>query len=253
MPFQTDQAEGTIAETITLTGHNGDQIGAYVARPNTPGPHPAIVNIHHGPGYDDWSHEVALKLARNGYITVMPNLYARFGPGTVEEVAGRMREAGGVADAQVVGDVQAAVDYARTVEGHNGKVGVIGPCSGGRHTFLVATAIPNEFDAAVDLWGGGVVLKPEELTANRPTSLVDNTAALSAPLLGIFGNDDANPNPAMVDTMEAALKATDKDYEFHRYDGAGHGFMVYDRTNYRQEQAVDAWSKVLTFFEKYLT
>jgi carboxymethylenebutenolidase len=191
-----------VAETITLSGHNGDQIGAYLARPTTPGPHGAVVAIHHGPGFDDWSHEVALKFAGRGYITVMPNLYHRFGAGTVEEVSARLREAGGVADVQVVGDVQGAINYVRTVAGHNGKVGVIGPCSGGRHAFLVATAIPNDIDAAVDLWGGGVVLKPEERTAMRPTSLVENTTALSAPLLGIFGNEDGNPNPEMVNTME---------------------------------------------------
>ena len=252
-PFRTDQADATVAEATTIAGANGDSIGAYVARPITPGPHGAVVFIHHGPGFDDWSHEVALKFARKGYITVMPHLYHRFGPGTVEEVAARRTAAGGVADDQVVGDIQGAINYIRTIDGHNGKVGVIGPCSGGRQAFLVGTSIPDEVNAVVDLWGGGVVLTPEERTPMRPTSLVDNTAALTAPLLGLFGNDDANPNPEMVNTMEAALQAAGKDYEFHRYDGAGHAFLCYDRPSYRQEQAMDGWSRVWDFFEKHLT
>jgi carboxymethylenebutenolidase len=47
---------------------------------------------------------------------------------------------------------------------------------------------------------------------------------------------------------EAVLKFLRKEYEFHRYDGASHGFFAADRANYRPEQAVDGWSKVFAFF-----
>ena len=96
------------------------------------------------------------------------------------------------------------------------------------------------------------MLQPEQLTPMRPTSLVDNTTALTAPLLGIFGNDDANPNPEMVNTMEAALQAAGKTYEFHRYDGASHGFFYYQAPMYRPEQAMDGWGKVFGFFGQHL-
>jgi carboxymethylenebutenolidase len=135
--------------------------------------------------------------------------------------------------------------------GHSGKVGVIGSCSGGRHTFLVACQTEG-VDAAADLWGSAV-MRPEDLTPMRPMAPIDMTANLTAPLLGIFGNDDQNPSPEAVNTLEAALMATGKSYEFHRYDGAGHGFFHYDGANYRQEQAVDGWSKVWAFFETHLT
>ena len=79
------------------------------------------------------------------------------------------------------------------------------------------------------------------------------TADLSCPLLGIFGNDDQNPTPTQVDQHEAELKKHGKNYEFHRYDGAGHGFFYYDRAAYRPQQAMDAWAKVFAFFEKYLS
>ncbi|MSQ30573.1 MAG: dienelactone hydrolase family protein [Dehalococcoidia bacterium] len=240
-----------VAETITMTGHNGDQIGAFVARPTTGGTRGAVVLIHHAPGWDDWYHEATMRFARRGYIAICPNLYHRLGHGTIDEINAKNRAAGGASDAHVVGDVQGAMKYASGIAGHNGKIGVIGTCSGGRHTYLVACQTP-EVTAAANLWGGGSVMKPEDLTPTRPVNPVDLTPNLKAPLLGIFGNDDQNPTPDQVNQLEAALKAAGKTYEFHRYDGAPHGFFYYDRPAYRQQQAVEGWAKVWEFFEKHV-
>jgi carboxymethylenebutenolidase len=104
----------------------------------------------------------------------------------------------------------------------------------------------------VDCWGGGVVAPSDRLTPAQPVAPVDYTQDLPCPVLGIFGNDDKSPSPEQVDQLEAELKRHDKDYEFHRYDGAGHGFWYYDRPMYRQEQAMDAWNKTFAFFEQHL-
>ena len=71
-------------------------------------------------------------------------------------------------------------------------------------------------------------------------------------MLGIFGNEDRAPSPEQVDLHEAELKKHGKNYEFHRYDGAGHGFTYYHRPMYRVEQALDAWEKIFAFFKKHL-
>lgn len=95
-------------------------------------------------------------------------------------------------------------------------------------------------------------MTPDQLTEKFPVSPLDYTRDLSAPLLGLFGNEDKNPTPEQVDQHEAELVKHGKDYEFHRYDGAGHGFF-YDHTPaYRQAQAVDGWAKVWAFLEKHL-
>jgi carboxymethylenebutenolidase len=74
------------------------------------------------------------------------------------------------------------------------------------------------------------------------------------PLLGLFGNDDSSPTPEQVNQHEAELKKHAKQYEFHRYDGAGHGFFYYNRPSaYRAEQALDGWQKVFDFFESHLS
>jgi carboxymethylenebutenolidase len=250
--YRTDEYQGLHAEFVSMQGHNGDEITAYLAKPLTPGPHPGVVLIHHLPGWDDLYREFTLRFARMGYLAISPNLYHREGQGTPEDVGALIRGQGGVADAQAVGDLQGGIKHLRTMSESNGKVGIWGTCSGGRHAFLVGCQTP-DVDAVVDLWGGGVVAAAEDLNEKRPVAPIDLTDGLQAPLLGIFGNDDQSPTPEQVNQHEEALKQAGKNYEFHRYDGAGHGFFYYDRPNYRQEQAGDGWSKVWSFFEQHLS
>jgi carboxymethylenebutenolidase len=258
--------EALTTETLTIPGHNGDQIEAYYARPARPGPHPGVVVIHHMPGWDSWTIEVVHKFAQRGYEAIAPHLFSRHGPGSPDDVAAKARSAGGAGDEQVMGDVKAAADYLRSRPNASGKVGVIGFCSGGRQSYLAACLL--DFDAAVDCWGGGVI--PGEPGAGgggggggRPDGAppapstprmvpIDLTPQMNTPLLGIFGNEDRNPDPEQVNKTEAELQRLGKTYEFHRYDGAGHGFFAADRPGYRPEQAVDGWSKVYAWFEKYL-
>jgi carboxymethylenebutenolidase len=248
--FATDAIPTVTAELITIPGDSGDTIHAYYARPAGNGPFPGVVLVHHLPGWDEDYLEFTRRFAQHGYQAICPDLYCREGHGSPDDVAAKVRGAGGVADARVVGDCVAAANFLKAQPGANGKVGVIGTCSGGRHSYVVACS-SNAFDAVVDLWGGRVV--QDELTEKQPVSPVTMTEKLNCPILGLFGNDDQSPTPAQVDQHEEELKKHGKQYEFHRYDGAGHGFWYYDRPAYRPQQAMDAWSKVFTFFEKNLS
>ncbi|MEX0753424.1 MAG: dienelactone hydrolase family protein, partial [Xanthobacteraceae bacterium] len=164
----------------------------------------------------------------------------------------RVRAAGGVADSQVVGDAAGARDFLRAQPHANGKVGVIGYCSGGRHALLVACSAPG-FDALVDCWGGSVVVEKSDLTEKRPVAPIDLVDKLACPILGLFGNDDKNPSPEHVNKLEAKLKSLGKNYEFHRYDGAAHAFFNYMRQSYRPEQTADGWKKIFAFYGKTLS
>ena len=251
MVMRTDATVGMTCEYVTLPGHNGDQINAYVARPAGPGPFPGMVLVHHMPGWDEWYREATRKFAHHGYAAISPNLYFRAGHGAPDDVAAKVRAAGGVPDDQAVGDIAGARDYLRSQPTSSGKVAVFGTCSGGRHAFLAACRAGG-FDAVLDLWGGRVVMAPNELTANQPVAPLDYTADLRCPILGLFGDEDQNPTPAQVNRLEEELKRQGKTYEFHRYQGAGHGFFYYDRAAYRVEQAVDGWQKVFAFLEKHI-
>jgi carboxymethylenebutenolidase len=239
-------------EMVTYIGHNRDRGEAYYARPQGNGPFPGIVVIHHMPGWDEWTCEVARKLAHHGYAAVAPSLYFRVGDGADEAVVAKVRGDGGNPDDQIVGDVGGAVAFLREQPHASGKVGVIGFCSGGRETYLSACRLGSSIDAAVDCWGGNVVVAKENLTAKKPVAPIDLTDGIKCPIMGLFGNEDGNPTPEAVNQTEAALKKFGKTYEFHRYDGAGHAFFAHYRPNYRVEPAVDGWNKVLAFFAKNL-
>ena len=158
--YQTNDYEGMQADTVTMQGHKGDTINAYYARPLGEGPHPGMVIIHHAPGWDEWYRECARRFAHHGYATISPNLYFRDGNGTPEDVGAKVRAAGGVPDDQVLGDLDGSLKFLRSQPHVGKKVGVFGTCSGGRHGFLAACKLKG-FDALVECWGGGVVMKQE--------------------------------------------------------------------------------------------
>ena len=249
--YTTDQYEGLIAETVMFPGDQGTLIQGYMARPLGAGPFPAMVLAHHMPGWDTWYREATHKFAHHGFVTLTPNLYMRAGHGAPDDVAAKVRAAGGVPDDQVVGDLAGARVYLESLPYVNGKTGVFGTCSGGRHAYLAACRAPG-FAAVVDCWGGRVVMPKETLTPNQPVAPIDYTADLNIPLLGLFGAEDQSPSPAQVAEHEALLKQLGKHYEFHMYQDAGHGFFYHDRPAYRQAQAVDGWNKVFDFLARYL-
>lgn len=246
--YRTDMYEGMLAETVTLPGAGGDVINAYFARPLGAGPFPGMVVIHHMPGWDEWYREATRKFAHHGYAALSPNLYFRAGHAAPEDVTAKVRAQGGVPDDQAVGDIEGSMRMLRSLPYVSDKVGVFGTCSGGRHAFLAACRLEG-FDAAVDCWGGRVVMAEDELTPKQPVAPIDYTADLSCPLLGLFGEEDRNPAPEQVARLEEELKKQGKTYEFHMYPDAGHGFFYYDRPNYRQAQAVDGWQKIFAFLE----
>jgi carboxymethylenebutenolidase len=155
-----------------------------------------------------------------------------------------------VPDDRLVGDVATAVAYLKGLTSSNGKVGVIGYCSGGRQSFLAAVSLP--LDAAVDCYGAFVVGTPPAGMPLKVGPIVDKTPQLSCPLLGLFGADDQHPSPEQVAELEKALQEAGKTYEFHSYEGAGHAFFSVNRPAYRPEAAMDGWQKIFDFFGQYL-
>ena len=240
------------ARTITITGAAGDEIEAYLARPEgeqDAASRGGVVVIHHMPGYDRATKEMVRRFAELGYDAICPNLYHREAPGAApDDAAAVARAQGGVPDERLVGDVAGGVAYLRALDAANGKAAAIGHCSGGRQAVLAACHL--DLQAAVDCYGAFVtgVVPPE-----RPiTNLVDLLPNLSAPLLGLFGNEDSYPSPEQVDELEQILTDQGSPYEFHRYDDAGHAFFAVDRPSYRVAAANDGWERIATFFASHL-
>jgi carboxymethylenebutenolidase len=245
-------AYNTVTERITLKGHNGEDVEAYTARPTDPGTYPGVVVIHHLPGWDAWTREIVRKFADAGYNAISPHLFSRWMPASEGELRKKAFETWGPPDPQVMGDVAASARYLKGLPNSNGRAGCIGFCSGGRQAYLAASQV-EELDAAVDCWGGAVI-PDERFSVNemRPISPFEATKDIQMPLMGIFGNDDVFPPPAQVDQIEAELQKYNKDYEFYRYDGCGHGFWANAMPMYRAEATQDSWAKVMSFYDKHL-
>ena len=147
------------AGTVQISGANGDQIEGYLASPDDAAPRGGVVVIHHMPGWDAASKEITRRFAAEGYLAVCPNLYSREAPGaSPDDAAATARALGGVPDERLVGDVAGAAAHLRSLPSSNGKVGVIGYCSGGRQSFLAGCSL--DLDAVVDCYGAFVTGTP---------------------------------------------------------------------------------------------
>jgi carboxymethylenebutenolidase len=209
------------------------------------------VVIHHMPGYDEPTKEITRRFAARGYIALMPNLYSREAPGAApDDAAAAARAQGGVPDERLVGDVKGAGERINSLPSANGKLGTIGYCSGGRQSFLSACSLP--LDAAVACYPGMVVKPPPPQYNLKVGPILHLAKDLHCPLLGLFGEEDQNPSPDDVATLDKELAQLGKTHEFHSYPGAGHAFFAVDRPAYRPEAAVDGWHRVDAFYGRYL-
>ena len=244
-------SEDLSATTIRISGHRGDEIEAYLARPEGEAKRGGVVVIHHMPGFDRSTKEIARRFAELGYDAICPNLYWREAPGaSPDDAAATARASGGVPDDRLVGDVGGAASHLRSLDTSNGKVGVIGYCSGGRQSVLAACNLG--LDAAVDCYGAFVTGTPPEGFPLKVTNLVEQLPNLVCPLLGLFGADDQFPSPEQVKELEQILTEHGKQFEFHSYEGAGHAFFSPDRPSYNVAAANDGWERIATFFAEHL-
>ena len=196
------------------------------------------------PGYDRATKEIVRRFAELGYDAICPNLYWREAPGAApDDAAATARAQGGVPDARLIGDVGGAAAYLRSLPTSNGKVGVIGYCSGGRQSVLAACNL--DLDAAVDCYGAFVIGTPPEgfpLQGDEPRRSAAQPARAAARPVRQRGSATRRPRRSTSSTQ--ILDAHGKPHEFHRYDGAGHAFFAVDRPSYRVAAANDGWERI---------
>lgn len=239
------------AGTITITGHDGAPIEAYQAEPVDRGAVGGVVVLHHLPGHDEHTKEVTRRFAAAGYAALCPNLYSREAPGQPPEVAFKLIWGqGGLNDEQMVADVATCAAHLKQLPASNGKVGVIGFCSGGRQALLAACR--TDLDATVDCYGSFVIEPPGPQVPLTIAPIADELPNLRCPVLGLFGLDDHNPAPAEVEALRVLLEAQGADATFRSYDKAGHAFFATNRGSYRHDAATAAWQEILDFFERTL-
>jgi carboxymethylenebutenolidase len=227
-------------DTIDVDG----AMRCYVTEPSGSGPFPAVVVIQHAGGVDEFVRTMTDRVAEAGFAGIAPDLYHRDDPKSSDDPLTRM---GRLRDTNIVRDVQAAISHISTLGNVRAdRIGITGFCMGGRVAYMVAEHSP-ELKAAVVFYGGNIMRPWGEGPA--PFELSDR---IGCPILGLFGEDDGNPNPEDVAKLDAELTQLGKEHEFHSYAGAGHAFMSEGRPSHRPEAADDAWRRCVDWFSHYL-
>ena len=227
----------------TITVDDGS-MRCYVTEPAGTGPFPAVVAIQHAGGVDAFVQTMTDRIAEAGFAGIAPDLYHRDDPNSGDDAMTRM---GRLRDANIVRDAQAAMAHLGTLSNVRAdRVGITGFCMGGRVAYLIAAHSP-ELKAAVVFYGGSIMRPWGEGPAP-----FDLSQRIQCPVLGLFGEEDGNPNPADVAKIDAELTRLGKPHEFHTYAGAGHAFMNEGRPSHRPEAADDAWRKCIAWFDRFL-
>jgi carboxymethylenebutenolidase len=230
---------------------DGQTMEGYLTQPATSGRYPAVVVIQEIWGVNSHIQAVTDRLPSQGYVGFAPALFHREGRmtlGLYEEMETALARLGHCTDAHIIADVKAAVAYVKAqpfVDPQ--RIGIVGFCFGGRVSYQAACNVP-DLKAAVVFYGGRI-LQPLGGAGPAP---VEQTANITVPVLGLFGEQDGNPSPADVAKIEDELNKHGKTYEFHMYPGCGHGFHCDGRASYRPEAAKDAWAKTMAWFDRYL-
>lgn len=237
------------AETTLIAGDGGDRIEAYLAQPLFHERGGGIVVIHHAPGYDAATKEIARRFATMGVAAICPNLYWREAPdASPDDAAATVRARGGVPDARLVGDVGGAAAHLRSLPSSNGRVAVVGYCSGGRQSLLAASAL--DLQGAIDCYGAFVMTPPPAESPSKATPIAHRVGDIGCPVLGLFGAEDRNPTPDEVAALDARLTEAGVEHEFHSFENAGHGFFAVDRAMYRPEAATEGWRLIDAFLSR---
>jgi carboxymethylenebutenolidase len=228
----------------------GFQVPIYEARPSAPGKYPVVVVIPEIFGMHEHIKDVVRRFAKEGYFALTFEPYAREGGVLhLSDMTEVQKVVNAVPDAQVMGDLDAIVAYAKQqVAARADRIGVTGFCRGGLYTLLYA-AHSKEIKAAVAWYGQ---IKPAKSPGVRTAGPLDIASQINAPVLGLYGEEDLGIPVADVREMESALKAAGKTAEFVIYPGAPHAFFADYRPSYRVDAAIDAWSRCVAWFNKYL-
>ncbi|MGB6102858.1 MAG: dienelactone hydrolase family protein [Pusillimonas sp.] len=230
----------------------GGTIPAYWAAPEGKTDLPVVLVIQEIFGVHEYIKDVCRRFAKQGYLAVAPELYARQGdPSGYTEIPKLISEiVNKVPDQQVMADLDAAVTWAGQNGGDAKRLGITGFCWGGRITWLYTAHNP-DVKAGV-AWYGRLVGTSDEL---HPAQPVDVAGKLNGPVLGLYGGKDTGIALDTIDAMKQALATgpeAAKASTFVVYPDAPHAFHADYRPSYRADDAKDGWQRALDWFGKYL-
>lgn len=247
IPIQAQTQIKTDSEGLTAGEVKIGEMPAYRAMPNKKGKKfPVVLVVHEIFGVHEHIQDLCRRFAKAGYLAIAPYLYARQGDVTKVERNEIMAIVGKVPDSQVMTDLDATVEWAKTNGGNTKKLSITGFCWGGRITWLYAAHNKNVKAGAA--WYGRLVSANK--TELQPTMPIDVAKDLTVPVLGLYGGLDTGIPLDTVQRMQDELKKGKSKSEIIVYPNAQHGFNADYRPSYNKEAAADAWAKMLEWFKK---
>lgn len=244
----TTSTDGLRAGEVKIPTKDGE-MPAYRACPEKGDNFPVVLVVQEIFGVHEHIKDICRRLAKQGYLAIAPELYARQGDVSkltdIQEIIGKVVSK--VPDKQVMEDLDATVAWAKkSGHGNTDKLAITGFCWGGRIVWLYA-AHNKDVDAGV-AWYGRIVGTANDLQPKHP---IDIAKDLQAPVLGLYGGADTGIPNDTVEQMKKALKEADKPSEIVLYPDTPHGFHADYRPTYRKEQAEDGWKRLLDWFKKH--
>ncbi|GAB4165359.1 MAG: dienelactone hydrolase family protein [Rhodocyclaceae bacterium] len=243
--IHTDAAGLAAGEVEVKTA--GGEIPAYRAKPAGAGKPPVVLVVEEIFGVHEYIKDICRRLAREGYLAIAPELYARYGDATkLTGVQEALALANRASDALVMSDLDACIDWAQADGGDTGRLAITGFCRGGRTVWMYAAHQPR-LRAGVAWYG------PLAGTANErmPSHPIDIAASLKAEVLGLYGGKDQGITAAHIEQMRAAIAKAGGRSEIHVYPDAPHAFHADYRPSYRKEEAEDGWRRMLAWFRRH--
>lgn len=240
-------------EQVSIPIEGGGTMGGYLARPEGPGPHPAVLVFMEIFGVNGHIRNVTERVAAEGYVALAPDYFHRTGPGIElgyddAGMAEGMKHLGQLGADGMIQDARDALAFLRgRADVRGDRIGAMGFCIGGHMTYL--TACETDVVAAASFYGGGIA-GPKG--PGGAVSTLTRTPKLAGRLLCLFGGQDAMIPGDQVDAIRGALAEKGDRAEVVVYDAADHGFFCDQRASYHEASARDAWTRVKAFFAEAL-
>jgi carboxymethylenebutenolidase len=233
-------------EYVTLPVDDGTSMRGYVAHPAAP-PSRGVIVCQEAFGVNPHIRDVTERFARQGFLSIAPELYHRTAPGfegRYDDFPSVMAHMKALTDAGMAADLRAAYSWLTKNGGRRDfPVAAVGFCMGGRAAILTALTVP--VACAVSFYGGGIAP-----TANNP-GLLNRIGELTAPVLLFWGGKDKHIGPDQVQAVTRVLGQAGKNYTNVEISDADHGFFCDARLSYNPVAAAHSWQLVLAFLDTY--
>ncbi|MGA8038272.1 MAG: dienelactone hydrolase family protein [Candidatus Acidiferrales bacterium] len=233
-----------VSQRISLSVSDGTSMDAYVARPKTDGPHPALLLFQEAFGVNSHIRDVAERFARAGLVVIAPELFHRTATAGFEAAYDNFAAAAShlkaITPETLKLDIRAAYDWLRDQSGVRAdRIASVGFCLGGRVSFLACATVP--IQAAVSFYGGGIA-----------PALLGEIPNLHATMLFFWGGLDKHIGKDQIRSVIDACDRDGKAFVNVEVSNADHGFFCDARPSYNPAAAELGWKLSLSFLNLHI-